>query len=514
MITQLVRCFVVSVLLLLSAGNMRGHAQEAAENSEHAAAYLDSRTSAMDKYLQRSQRIQQKLLRRLKKQEACVMKQLAAKDSTLYKQYLDMPLTYDSIAALSKDTGVLNQKAGKRNATIDSLKGVQQFIQKQSGKLNAAASLAGEELPGGEYTVKLSELQSKLNAEQQIKDLIRQRGNALEQLAGSNNIAGLQNIQKKVYYAEEKMKAWRQLANNPDEAEEKAMEYLQGVEGFDNYLNTNKSAFGGLGNNATAADLQSMGYQTKSQVGKMLQDKLGNNLAAVQQSMGEQVQQFIEKLNGVTDKVKEAKGAVNEAKQTLAEAKAAKDQLKHMEKPAFRKNPERGKPFWQRLETHYNFQTMRATPDGLRPAMLDLGASVAFKHTPKLSYGIGIATSIGLGQNWQNIKLSYEGISVRSYADWILLYGFSVQAGYEQIFRPLGRPYLDVPAEPNNPQFQQSDNALKTAFGGQQASAYLGVMKRYKISSKWSGTFMAGFNFLWQQNNLRSPFMIRFGSSK
>src|SRR5690606_24305082 len=99
---------------------------EAVEHTTQASAYLESKTSALDKYLNRSQRIQQKLLRRLKKQEARIKKQLAAKDSTLYLQYENMPLTYDSIAALSADTAMLNQKAGKRNATIDSLKGIQQ----------------------------------------------------------------------------------------------------------------------------------------------------------------------------------------------------------------------------------------------------------------------------------------------------------------------------------------------------------------------------------------------------
>ncbi len=502
------------MLLLFLFGNKDLYAQETTENTIQAISYLDSKTSSLDKYLKRSERIQQKLLRRLKKKEARIQQQLAAKDSTLYRQYLNMPLTYDSIAALSQDTTTLNRGAGKRNTTIDSLKGIQAFIQKQSGKLNAAAGATGKDLPGADYTAKLAALQSKLNAEQQVKDLIQQRSQALEQLAGGKNIAGLQSIQKEVYYAKEKMKAWRELADDPDKAEEQAMEYLQGVEGFDNYLNPNKNAFGGLGNNATAADLERMGYQTKGQMGKMLQDKFGSNLAAVQQSMGEQVQQFSEKLNEVTGKVKEGKAALNEAKQGLNEAKAAKEKIKHIEKPSFKKNPERGKPFWQRLETQYSFQTTRATPDGLRPAMLELGASVAFKHTPRLSYGIGLATSIGLGQNWQTIKLSYEGISARAYADWLLLYGFSAQLGYEQIFRPGNRPYLKEQIDPDNPQPQQSDNALKAAFGGQQQVAYAGIMKRYRINSTWSGTFLAGYNFLWQQSNLRSPFMIRFGWGK
>ena len=508
----------IAIVLTLAAtaisGTLHAQAQETVENSEQAAAYLDSRTSALDKYLERSEGIQQRLLRRLKKKEARMMKKLAAKDSVLFQRYLELPLTYDSIANLSKDTVALQQKAGRRNATIDSLKGIQQFIQKQNSKLNAAGDLTGTNIPGGDYTSKITGLQSRLNAEQQVKDLIQQRSNALEQLTGGKNIAGLQSIQKDVYYAREKIKAWKTLADDPDEAEEKAMEYLQGVEGFDSYLNTNKNAFGGLGNNASATDLQNMGYQTKGQVNKMLQEKFGNNLQAVQQSMSEQVQQFSEKLNGITDKVKEAKNAVSDARQSLAEAKAAKDQLNHIEKPTFTKNPERGKPFWQRLETQYNFQTMRATAEGLRPAMLELGVSVAFKHTPKLSYGIGLATSIGLGQNWQNIKLSYEGISTRAYADWIILYGFSVQTGYEQIFRPLNRRYLEEQAAPNNPQPLQTDNTLKTAFGGGQQSAYVGIMKRYRINSKWNGTFLAGYNILYHQSNLRTPFMIRFGMGK
>jgi len=485
--------------------------QEIVDNKEQAITYLNSRTSALDKYLKRSEGIQQRLLRRLKKKEAKMMKKLAAKDSILYQRYQELPLTYDSIATLSKDTMALQRKAGKRNGTIDSLKGIQQFIQKQNNRLNAVSKLSGTNLPGGDYSSKITELQSRLNAEQQVRDLIQQRSNALEQLIGEKNIAGLQSIQRDVYYVREKVKAGKTLADDPDEAEEKAMEYLQGIEGFDRYLNKNNSGFGGLGNSATAADLQNLGYQTKGQMKQLLQEKFGGNLQAVQQSMGEQVQQFSEKLNGVTDKVHEAKTAANEAKQTIAEAKAAKDKLKHIEKPAFTKNPERGKPFWQRLKTGYNFQTTRATPDGLRPAMFELGASVAFKHTPKLSYGIGVAASIGLGQDWQHLRLSYEGVSASIYADWLLLYGFSAQAGYERIFRPDNRPYLQENTSNNNLQPQKDDNALKQAFGGHQQAAYVGIMKRYKINSKWNGTFLIGYNILWKENNLRSPFLIRLG---
>lgn len=486
------------------------YAQEAEESVAYAQKYLEGRTGDLGKYLNRSQKIQQRLLRKLQRKEDKMARRLAAKDSALYRQYMQQRLSYDSIAHLSKDTAALQRLAAKKNGLIDSLKGVQDFLQKQSGKLNGVTGLAGKAGINTPYTDELNQLQQQLNTQQNIDELIRQRTSNLEGLAGKADISGLQSIQKNVYYAQEKIKAWKKLADDPDEAEEEALEYLQGTEGFSDYLNPNKNAFGGLGNNATAEELQRMGYQTKGQVNAMLQQKLGNNLNAVQQQMAEQVQQYTDKLKGITDKVNEAKKGIGEAKQTLAEVRQAKDRLKHIEKPTFKKNPERGKPFWQRLETQYNFQTTRATPDGLRPAMLELAASLAFKHTPRLSYGLGLGLSTGLGRNWQNIRLTYEGLSTRAFADWKAMYGFSLQAGYERIFRPVNRAYLPE-QQNNNPVQPSADNALKDAFGGQQQNAYIGIMKRYRINSKVQGTFLVGYNFLWQQEGLRSPWMLRFG---
>ncbi|PSK93144.1 hypothetical protein [Taibaiella chishuiensis] len=508
---QLLIMLITGILFFIFPGAVTAQSEN---GIREASSYLDHKTTALEKYLKRSDRIQQRLLRRLQKKEARMLVRLAAKDSVAYKQYLHRTPGFDSIAVLSKDTTTLARMAKRRNATIDSLKGIQQFMHNQGNKLAALEGISGQALPGGDYSGKIAELQGKLNAEQQVKDLIRQRTQSLEQMAAGAGIPGLTGIQKDVYYAQEKMKAWRGLADDPDAAEEKAMEYLQGIEGFDQQLNPNQGSFGGVGANATAESLQAMGYQTKGQVGKMLQEKFGNSLQSVQQSMGAQVQEFSNQLGKVTDKVKEAGNLAQEARQGLQEAKATKDKLKHIEKPAFHKNPERGKPFWQRLEPQYNFQTTRATPDGLRPAMVELGAGVAFKHTPSLSYGIGVGASIGLGQDWQHIRLSYEGISTQVYADWKLLYGFSLQAVYERAFRPQSRAYLqDNNTTPQQPS-TSTDNVLKAAFGGQQEAAYIGIMKRYRISSKWSGTFMAGYNFLWQQSNLRTPFMLRLGWGK
>jgi hypothetical protein len=196
-------------------------AQETEENITNATTYLESRTSALDKYLGHSDKIQQRLLKKLKRKEAKIIKKLAAKDSTLYKQYVSQGISYDSISILSKDSAY-QRKRITGTGIIDSLKGVQSFIQKQSAKLNSVAGIANKAGIETPYSKELGELQQKLNTQQNIDALIGQRTAALEGLTGKANISGLQDIQKKVYYAKEKIKAWKELADEPDDAEEKA----------------------------------------------------------------------------------------------------------------------------------------------------------------------------------------------------------------------------------------------------------------------------------------------------
>lgn len=511
--------YIITTLFILISCADNIYAQDEADALNAAEQYLDSRTASLDKYLRQSGRIQNRLLNKLSRKEDRILRRLAAKDSALYHQYLDRTPSFDSIATLHRDSTFLAKNAKKKNSLVDSLKGIQSFMQAQAGKLNNAAALA-DKTGTGDYGQKLEALQQKLNAQQQVKDMVQQRSNALQNMASTEKIGGLKGIQKNVYYAQEKIKNWKELADEPEDAEAMAMEYLQGTEDFNSYLNKGEKAYGGLGNNATAEDLQRMGYQTKKQVSDMLQKQLGDNLGAVQQKMGAQIQEYTDKLGAVTNKVKEAKAKVAEVKQTVQEIKEVRDKVKNIEKPAFRKNPERGKPFWQRLEKQYNFRTTRATTGGLRPAMLELGASLAFKHTSKLSYGLGIGAYMGMGKDWQHIKFSYEGISGRLYADWLWQYGVSAQAGYEQIFRPSGRAYL-----PENKSIENNNNnnnnnnpesgiTIKDAFGGQQRTAYIGLMKRYRISSKWNGTFLVGYDFLWREEGLRTPFILRLGWGK
>jgi septal ring factor EnvC (AmiA/AmiB activator) len=502
---------------LLTFHSLYAQQAETVENIDNAGIYLDSKIISLDKYSEKSQKIQQRLLKKLQRREAKLLKRLAAKDSVAYRQYVNHGLSYDSIEDLSKDTSYLQKLTNKKNTAIDSLRGVQRFIENQQTKLGGVTAITDK--AGIPMPKQLGQLQQQLNSQQDIDNLIVQRTASLESLAKSQNIKGMEGIQKDVYYAKEKIKNWKKITDEPDESEAEAFELLQGVDGFDKYLEPKSNAFNGLNASATAADLQRMGFQTKGSVNNLLQEKLGNNLDNIQQQMADQVQQYTDKLGGVGKEIGRAKEAIGKTKETIGQGKealaSAKENIKKIEKPSFKKNPERGKPFMERLEKSYAFQTSRASIDGLKPAMMDISASVGFKQTPKLSYGIGFGLSTGLGKDWQHLKITYEGITVRAYADWKWIYGFSFQVGYERSFRPGNRPYLAQNIDQQNNNSPTNDppvnNALTDAFGGHQQTCYLGIMKRYKVNSKWNGTFLIGYNFLWQQEDMRSPFLLRFG---
>lgn len=469
--------------------------------------YLEGRVDATNKYIRQCAHIQRRLIRKLKKKEKRMSALDASSDSMQNTVSYNNTISYDSLLVLAKDPSLLyNKGSPKTNAVIDSLKGIQNFIQYQSGKLQKAAALANQaSLPSGSYTAQLNELQQKLNAQDELNKLIQQKTSSFESHFLSEKMVGIQSLQKDLAIAKSKIKCWKQAADDPDAAEEKAYEYLQGTEGFENYLNTNKNnAFGGLGNNASAADLQKMGYQLKGQVSDMLKQQFGNRLGEVQQQMGQQINQYTKQLDKIKSTVSETKNTYAQAKQDMAQTR---QQLQQAEQAAFR-NPMRGIPFRQRFKYKYDFQTTKAMADG-RPVLLDLGASISFEQSPKWRWGAGLSTDIGLGQDWQHLRLSYEGISLRVFVDREMVLGISMEGGYERRFLPANRDWLQ--ADPERQVSNQSGNIVKDAFGVQQQSAYLGLMKSYHINKKWKGTIMAGYDFLWQRYGLRSPLMIRFG---
>jgi hypothetical protein len=461
--------------------------------------YLDLRIKSLEKYNERLKKQQDKLLKKLRRKEAKLSSKLKATDSAAYVRFQSQQLTYDSISKVSNpDSTELAKVSHRRNKVIDSLKGIQSFVKDNASKLTQAdggiTNVGSSGVHTGSYTSDINKLQGELNYRQYINDLISQRTNNLKSLSSSSNIPMLGGIQKEVFYGKAKMNVFKQIEEDPSKAEDVAYEYLQGSEGFDKAIAkaTNPgSGMQSLAGNENADMLQQMGYQTKGQVQANLQRKFGANLGNVSQSMNQQVNQY-------QDKLKE----LNNAKQ----AKQSFQQLRNTEKPAFKVNPMRGMPFWKRIDYQYNWQSTRATVN--TPALLEMSVMAGYKQSKKLAYGLGLATSIGLGQSWSNIHFSFQGLGLRSYLTWQWQYGFGLYGGYERMYKQavfVGNTASSSPSV-------VTDGPHNT--NNYSESILLGLTKSYHMNDKWNGQIQLLYDVWWQQKGMRSPLVLRFATVK
>jgi len=472
--------------------------------------YIDLRLKAMEKFNKQAEKQQEKLLRKLQKQEKKFARSLKRKDSAAHAKYQQQQPTFASIRQKNKpDSATLHGKtANKRNGAVDSLKNVSKFVENNKKALEEKAHVTGEDkgnnAPSGAYNGKLQEQNAKLNYRKHISELVSNRTKALKEINASakGNVKGFKAIDKNVFYSNAKVSTFKQVMEEPSLAEDKAFEFLQGQEGFDQYLrgDNDMAALNGM----SSSQLEKMGYQTKQQLTQNLQKKFGGNLGGLQESMGKQVEQFnkhTKKLEDIRNKANKAK----QAKQTARNAKSSARNLRYsakIDKPTFKVNPMRGKPFSQRIEKQFNWQTNRPTLNG-KPAIFQLSAMAGFRHTEKLTYGIGIAPAIGLGSGWNDIHLSFQGIGLRTYTTWELLYGFGLYGGYERMYKQAA--FLDtkeMSAVTTKPHDQQNYNE----------SLLIGLTKKYRITDKWSGSIQLLCDIWYKDKGLRSPIQIRFAT--
>jgi hypothetical protein len=488
----------LSTLLFILCSCLPAYAQEDALTVQQGRRYIDLNIRSLEKLSHRTQQQQQRLLKKLTRREHKLVRQLKQTDSAAYARLDQQPLSFDSISRLLRadSAGKAARVWRKGNKAIDSLRGLQSFLRSKAGAAGTVSPAAGDQ------SAKLGALQTDLNYQQYINSLIDQRSLNLNYLAG--NAPALKGIQKDIFYGKSKLRAWKEMADDPSKAEEKALEWLQGAEGFDKAFSQAGSEGVSMQSATSADDLEKMGFQTKRQVNATLKEKFGDGLSGVQQNMGAQVSGWQQQAQGVTGKATQAGNELKAAKADLSQTKQSLASLKDTKLPGFKVNPMRGLPFRQRIEKQYGWQTSRATLDG-QPALLQLSGMAGFRHTPSLSYGLGISTSIGLGKDWNNIRFSFEGLGLRSYAAWKWKYGFGAYAGYERVFKQA--------AFTNNKETSPEEltpSVHNTNF--YQESVLIGLTKSYRINSRWNGAVQLLYDVWWKEKGLRSPVVLRFNT--
>lgn len=484
---------------LLVASGFTASAQNADDEAQvvcYGRRYIDINLHAFSKCSKRIERQQGRLIHKLQKKEHRLMRKLRnsdnAADSAAYVRLQSQPLSYDSIGKLMHaDSATISSRIGRRkNAVFDSLRGVEAFIQSNANKANISTPIAG-------YGNELTQLQQKADYQQYISTLIDQHTNSLKNLAGNTgDIPGLASISKTAYYGKAKIAVWKQVADDPSKAEDKALEYLQGTPGFEQQLSQSTNPNSGLNGNMNADALEQMGYQTKSQLNKSLQQKFGGNLSQVQQQVSSQISDWQNRVIDVKSQVANAKSQITGTKSDISNLKSS------IRKPVIGKNPMRGLPFWKRIEKSYNWQTTRATTDGT-PAMLQLAGMAGYRQTPKLTYGIGIAADFGLGQDWNHIHLSFEGVSLRTFIKYNFIYGIGMYAGYERTYkRSVFSNSNAAPTELSN-----LTSLHNTQYYSE--SVLIGLTKSYRLNSKWNGAVQVLYDIWWREKGLRSPIVLR-----
>jgi hypothetical protein len=224
------------------------------------------------------------------------------------------------------------------------------------------------------------------------------------------------------------------------------------------------------------------GLQTRASVNALIQDRIGSG-ADAQALFRQNVQGAQSQLSQLKDQVsKYANGS-------------AGNSSSDMEMPDFKPNEQKTKSFLKRLEYGGNVQSQKARM--MFPVTSDIGLSLGYKLNDKSVIGVGASYKLGLGRGWNDIKLSNEGVGIRSFIDYKIKGSLFISGGYEQNYRTA---------------FYSLEQLRN--YSSWQSSGLIGLSKKYSINKKLKGNVQLLWDFLsYQQRPQTQAVLFRIGYS-
>jgi hypothetical protein len=376
----------------------------------------------IDKLDQQLTRQTERYLNKLAKQERRVQRKLSKIDSSAAKSFGDINAQYAALTDQIKSPSVSSTGlSGQYLPNVDSLQTGLSFLNQNNQLLSSSKQLTGklQHSLGG-----LQQLQGKLQTTEQVKQFIRQRKELMRQTISRyknlpNSITkSFQQYNKEFYYYSQQVKEYKELLNDPSKWEQKALELLNKLPVFQNFMRQN-SQLAGLfslpGNYGTAQSLA--GLQTRAQTQALIQNQLASAGPNAQAMLQQNLQAAQAQLNTLKDKINKLGGGSGD-----------------MEVPDFKPNNQKTKSFWRRLEYGTNMQTAKSS--SFFPTTTDLGLSVGYKINDKNTIGVGGSFKIGWGKDIRHISMTSEGASVRSFLDVKLKGSFYASGGFEYNYQP------------------------------------------------------------------------------
>jgi hypothetical protein len=366
----------------------------------------------------------EKSLQKMARREARLRQKLYGVDSTAAKNLFAG--SAQQYAALSQriqtDTGGPGRGySGVYQPYMDSLQGSLRFLQQNPRLLSATGGNLSPQLQAqlqganGEMQV----LQARLQDADQVKVYIQQRKQQIGQyIAQHSNLQGLlgksyAGMNQDVYYYSQQLREYKEMWNDPDQLERKALALLNRLPAFQNFMKNN-SQLGGLfnlpGNYGTVQGLS--GLQTRDQVAQLVQGQVsagGAGGAAALQS-----------------NLQSAESQLDTYKSRLGQLGAGNGD---MDMPDFKPNDQKTKSLWRRLEYGANFQTTRN--NYYFPTVSDFGLSLGYRLGHDNLLGVGASYKLGWGNGIQHIAFSSQGVGLRSFLQLKIKGSFSATGGFE-----------------------------------------------------------------------------------
>ena len=267
-------------------------------------------------------------------------------------------------------------------------------------------------------------LQDKFQQAEEIRKFIRERKEELkEQLDKLGLIKQLNRFNKQVYYYTEQLKEYREILKNPKRRERKTLELLSKTKFFRDFMSKNSmlaSLFRMPGDpndpdyTASLSDLQ-----TRVEVNNLIQKQIAAGGPNGMQQFQQNVQAAQAQLNLLKDKALKFGGSSSE----------------DIMPEGFKPNNQKTKSFLQRFEYGTNVQTQPAR--NYFPVTSDIGLFLGYKPNDKSVMGIGASYKLGWGTGWKNIKLTQQGVGIRSYVDWKMKGNLWLSGGFEMNYHTL-----------------------------------------------------------------------------
>lgn len=379
--------------------------------------YLDAVNKKAGKLEQKLDRQSEKILSQLLKQENKLKRKLARKDSAAATAVFgDARQRYKGLQQKLHSTDKLQQYIPSLDTLSTSLKFLEQNPQLMAITRDGPAKLKAA-------MGRVSGLQTQFQQAEEIKKFIKERKQYLKEQLGKLGMAKeLKKLNKQAYYYSAQVNEYKELLKDHQKAEQKAIELLSKTKLFKDFLRKNSmlaSLFRLPGDpNDPAAMASLAGLQTRAQVNGLVQQQLAAGGPNAQAQFSQNMQQAQSQLNELKNKLNKS-------------LNGSSDELDMPD--GFKPNGQRTKNFLQRIELGANIQSQKST--GYFPVTSDLALTAGYKLNDNSVIGVGASYKMGWGENIRNIRITHQGIGLRSFIEIKLKGSFWMTGGYELNYR-------------------------------------------------------------------------------